>query len=253
MEVFYYIMFFVMGSVLASFYCVVGTRLSEGKSLIKPGSHCIACNHLLKWYELVPIFSFLFLRGKCRYCQEKIPIHTFLCEIATGVLFVISYAVFGFSYSLWVALILTSLMILIFVSDFNYMIILDSPLVISGILMFILKLGYYDLEYALLGIRDGVIMFLFMLLIGFIGAKVFKREALGGGDIKLAFIMGLSLNLEYALMALVLSTFLALPYAVISLITKSNHEVPFGPFLIAATWIVFFYLEKFSYILQLFY
>ena len=71
MEVFYAIMFFILGAVLASFYCVIATRLPEGKSIVKPGSHCTSCNHKLKWFELIPIISYIFLRGKCRYCHKK--------------------------------------------------------------------------------------------------------------------------------------------------------------------------------------
>lgn len=82
MEVFYSSMFFIFGSVLASFYCVLATRIPEGKSIVKPRSHCEHCNHTLKWYELIPIFSYLFLRGKCRECHKKIPIYEFICEIS---------------------------------------------------------------------------------------------------------------------------------------------------------------------------
>ena len=252
MEVFYSIMFFILGSVLASFYCVLATRLPEGKSIVRPGSHCEHCNHPLKWYELIPIFSYLFLRGKCRACHKRIPVYEFICEIITGLLFMLSYWHFGLSYSFWVSLFLISLLILIFVSDFKYMIILDSPLVITSLAIFGLKVFYFDLETALYSLLDGVLLFLFMLFIAFLGKKIFKREALGGGDIKLSFVIGLTVGLPYGFMVLVLSTFLALPYATFSLLTNSSHEVPYGPFLISALCIVFLYYEKFSYILNLF-
>lgn len=252
MEVFYSSMFFIFGSVLASFYCVLATRLPEGKSIVKPRSHCEHCNHTLKWYELIPIFSYLFLRGKCRECHKKIPIYEFICEIITGLLFMGSYLYFGFSYSLWVSLFLISLLILIFISDFKYMIILDSPLVITSIAIFVLKVLYFDWQTAFLSLLDGAILFVFMLFIASIGKKIFKRDALGGGDIKLSFVIGFTVGLPYGFMVLVLSTFLALPYATFSLLTNSSHEVPYGPFLISALCIVFLYYEKFSYILNLF-
>ena len=252
MEVFYAIMFFILGAVLASFYCVIATRLPEGKSIVKPGSHCTSCNHKLKWFELIPIISYIFLRGKCRYCHKKIPFYEFVCEIVTGTLFCISYLYFGFSYNFYVSLILISLLIIIFISDFQYMIILDSPLVISAIAIFLLKGFYLGWDIAFISVRDGIFMFLLMLAIGYFGSKAFKREALGGGDIKLSFIIGLTLTFPYCLMALILSTFLALPYATFSLLSNSSHEVPYGPFLISALCIVFFYLDKFSYIINLF-
>lgn len=252
MQVYYSIILFVIGSSLASFYCVVATRLPEGLSIIKPSSHCLNCHQKLKWYELIPILSYIFLKGRCRYCHSKIPLYEFITEISTGILFSLAYLYFNFSYSFYIALLLISLMVLIFVSDFKYMIILDSPLIISSLLIFCLKWIYFDLTTALLSIVDGLLLFLIMLAIGFFGKKVFKREALGGGDVKLSFVIGLTVGLQYGLMVLVLSTFLALPYAVFSLLTNSSHEVPYGPFLISALCIVFFYYDKFSYILNLF-
>ena len=252
MEVVYGIIFFVLGSVLASFYCVLATRLPEGKSIIKPRSHCLQCNHELAWYELIPIFAFLFLKGRCRNCHKRIPFYTFVAEIVTGLLFMGSYFYFGFSYNFYVSLFLISLLILIFISDFQYMIILDSPLLIAGLGIFLLKFFYFDINVALYSLRDGLILFLFMFAIAILGKFLFKREALGGGDIKLSFIIGMTVGVSYGLMALVLSTFLALPYATFSLLTNSSHEVPYGPFLIAALCIIFLYYDKFSYILNLF-
>ncbi len=252
MEVFYTIFFWVIGSTLASFYCVIATRLPEGKSIVKPRSHCMHCHHELSWYELIPVFSYLFLRGKCRVCQKKIPFFCFLAEIITGTLFASSYLYFGFSYEFYVSLFLISLLILIFISDFLYMIILDSPLVITGIAVFFLKWRFYNLDTALSSLVDGAILFFFMLVVAFLGKILFKREALGGGDIKLSFIIGMTVGAPYGFMVLVLSTFLALPYATFSLLTNTSHEVPYGPFLISALCIVFLYYDKFSYILNLF-
>lgn len=252
MQIYYSIILFIIGSSLASFYCVVATRLPEGLSIIKPSSHCLNCHHKLKWYDLIPILSYIFLKGRCRYCHSKIPVYELVTEISTGILFSLAYLYFNFTYSFYVALILISLMVLIFVSDFKYMIILDSPLVISSFLIFLIKCVCFNLNTALLAVFDGLLLFLIMLAVGILGKKIFKRDALGGGDVKLSFVIGLTVGLKYGLMVLVLSTFLALPYAVFSLLTNSSHEVPYGPFLISALCIVFFYYDKFSYILKLF-
>ena len=91
---------------MGSFYYVVGTRLPNNESLLKPRSHCTACNHNLKWYELIPILSFIGLRGKCRECHQKISMEYLLYEILTGYLFAISYVKFGFSYEFFVSLVL---------------------------------------------------------------------------------------------------------------------------------------------------
>ncbi len=238
---------------MSSFYGVVATRIPEGKSIIKPKSHCNSCNHELAWYDLFPIFSFVFLKGKCRYCNKSIPIYEPILELTMGLLFSLVYYYYGFSYNLWISLLILSLINLIFVSDFGYMIILDSPLVCTAITVFVLKIIYFDITKALESILSGLILFLFMLMIGLLGKWIFKREALGGGDIKLAFVVGMILGVPHALIAIVLSTFLALPYATYSMLSKISREVPYGPFIIGALAIVFFYYDKFSYIINLFY
>ena len=72
MKLFYCLVFFIIGLVFGSFYNVLGTRIPNGESIIKPRSHCEKCGHILKWYELIPLFSFIFLKGKCRKCKTKL-------------------------------------------------------------------------------------------------------------------------------------------------------------------------------------
>ena len=91
MEVYFLIFFFILGTIMGSFYHVVATRFSNEESIIKPGSHCPRCNHFLKWYENIPIFSYLFLRGRCSKCSSKIPLSYLIVEIITGALFAVCY------------------------------------------------------------------------------------------------------------------------------------------------------------------
>ena len=97
-----------------------------------------------------------------------------------------------------------------------------------------------------LSLLSGIVLFLLMLIIGFIGKKIFKKEALGGGDIKLAGIIGLILGLRLGLVSIILSSLLALPYAVAALLLNKDNEVPYGPFLIASMAIVFLFMDKFN-------
>ena len=87
METYYLILFFIFGTVMGSFYHLVATRLSNDQSIISPGSHCTYCNHKIKWYENIPIISYLFLKGRCSECQTKIPLSYLIVEIVTGSLF----------------------------------------------------------------------------------------------------------------------------------------------------------------------
>lgn len=240
---------FILGCVFGSFFYVVGTRLPKNESLVRPGSHCTFCNHKLGVLDLIPLFSFLFLRGKCRYCHQKLSWGYFISELSTGILFLLSYLKFSISYEFFVMLLISSLVVLIFITDFKYMIILDSPLVISILTLFFLKLVYFDLRTAFFSLGHGLLSFLTLLFIGKMGDLLFKRESLGGGDIKFAFVMGMLLGYEYAIVAFVFSNFLALPYAVGSLLLKKDNEVPFGPFLVSSVAIVYYFIEKFQYIL----
>ena len=246
------VIIFIIGACLGSFYLVVGKRLPKNEDIILSRSKCDSCNHTLFWYDLIPIFSYIFLLGKCRYCHKKISITNLLIEISMGLLFSIGYIYMGFTFKYFIYLILISLMVLIFITDFSYYIILDSPLVISSILIIILKLIYCGYKETIFSILSGIVIFFVMYLIKIIGDKIFKRESLGGGDIKLSFVIGLTLGFRLSLISLILSSFLALPYSVASLKLQKNNEVPFGPFLVSSLFIVFLFYDKFINIINLF-
>ena len=92
-----YALLFILGIIFGSFYNVVGLRLSKEESIVFPPSHCTSCNHKLSPLDMVPIFSYIFLKGKCRYCSKHISIKYPLFELLTGILFVLSYVKFGFT------------------------------------------------------------------------------------------------------------------------------------------------------------
>ncbi len=242
---------FILGLLFGSFFLVVGMRLPKGEDAFFSRSHCDNCGHVLKWYNLIPIFSYLFQNGKCSYCHQKINPLNLIVELAMGLLFAAGYLLYGLSYSYFMYLIVVSLTVLIFITDFLYMIILDSPLIIASILIFILKLIYLSPKEACISLMSGILLFFTMYFVQYIGGKVFKKESLGGGDVKLSFVIGLVLNFRLGLIALILSTFLALPYSIASLYLTKNHEVPYGPFLVGALAIVFIFLDKFKALLVL--
>ena len=240
------ILSFILGTIMGSFYLVLGTRLPKGEDVVKSRSRCDNCKKVLKWYNLIPLVSFIVQKGKCSSCGQKISSEHFFAELITGLLFLLTSIYFPFGYNYLVGLIIVSLMVIIFISDFKYMIILDSPLVVSVVLIIILKLIYFGFKTTIYSIISGLILFLIMLLIEKLGSLILKKDSLGGGDIKFAFLMGLTLDVKLGIVALVLSTFLALPYAVASVKIMKSHEFPYGPFLAGALFIVFFHLDKFT-------
>lgn len=230
---------FIVGLVMGSFYTVIGLRVPLNESIIIPRSHCDNCKKVLKWYELLPIISWVTQLGRCRNCHSKIPVFYPIIELLTGFLFALSYRLYGISYEFFAMLVISSLLIIIFVSDFKYLVILDVPLFISCILILGLKYFYFGFSTLLASLISGVVLFLFMFFIKLIGDKVFKRESLGGGDIKLAIFFGFALGIRLSFMSLVLGSFLAFPYALYFVVKNKEKEIPFGPFLMVGMLIIF--------------
>lgn len=250
MEKLYLIIFFIFGSVMGSFYHVLATRLSNGLSIISPRSHCEKCKHELKWYELIPILSYIFLGGKCSKCKEKLPISYLLMEICTGILFSVCYHKFGFSLELLTSLIFVSSLIIVIISDIEYMIILDEVLLfaIAGIIIVdIINIGLYETTLCIL---SGIGAFLSILVIKKMGDVIFKQESLGGGDIKLMFLVGLVIGFPMSICNIFFATFIAFPIALILLITKKDNIIPFGPFLSMSAIILYIWGITFTDIIN---
>ena len=238
METLFLILFFIIGAVMGSFYHVVATRLSNDESILYPGSHCPKCNHYLKWYENIPIFSYMYLRGKCSKCHSKIPISYWIVEVVTGLLFSVCYHSFGFSLDLLIAIVFVSSLVIVIVSDIEYMIILDEVLIFSTLvisLIYVFGLGFLDAAYH---IYSGVGAFLVMYAIKILGDKAFNKESLGGGDIKLMFLFGMVLGLPMSVATIFLATFIAFPVALLILFSDKENVIPFGPFLSMAAILI---------------
>ena len=230
---------FIIGAIFGSFYGVVGSRLPEGKSIVKPRSHCEECGHILSWYENIPILSYIFLGGACKKCGKPIGFVYFMTELLSGTLFALCYKVFGLNYNFFLSIIVSSLVIIIYVSDSKYMIINDSPLIISAILIFIIKWLDTGIINALLSLLYGLVIFGAAYLLLLLGYLLFKQEALGGGDIKLSFVAGMLLGIKFGIIYIILASFLAFPYALYISFKNKENMLPFGPFLVSSLLIVF--------------
>lgn len=252
MDYLYATYFFIIGTIFGSFYNVVGYRLPRGESLVKPRSHCPNCNHDLTPMELIPIFSFLFQRGKCKNCKQKISWFYTIFELLTGILFASSYLIFGFSIDLLIALSFVSMTVIIIISDYQTLIIPDEVLVFFGILFIIFNYinGGFDIVFN--SIINGFIAFIIMFIIKKIADFCFKQESMGGGDIKLMFVFGLVIGYEMAIFTLFLGSIIGLPVSLIFLKYKNTNIVPFGPFLCTAALIILMFQIDISVIFNLF-
>lgn len=246
MEICYTIIVFIYGTLLGSFYNVVGYRLPNNLSIVKPGSFCPKCKHELKWYELIPVFSFLIQKGKCRKCKCKISLFYPFIELITGILFAVSYLVFGFSYEFFISIAIVSFLVIVIVSDVNYLVIPDEVTLFFVIYVVILQFCFNGWKAGLFSILYGLFLFVVMYLIMLLGNKLFKEESLGGGDVKLMFFVGSILSPIDGLFEIFLSSFIALPFALFTYFSKQNRAIPFGPFILIALLIM--YLTNFDFI-----
>ncbi|SOC38249.1 prepilin peptidase [Ureibacillus acetophenoni] len=241
MEVVYTIFAFLFGMVFGSFFNVVGLRVPLKMSISYPSSHCTNCMHRLSALDLIPIFSYIFLKGKCRYCGQKVSPIYMVTEILTGILFAFAYWQLGFTPELIVALLFISLLAIIVVSDIAYMIIPDKVLLFF---LPLLALGriiapsdpWWD---SLLGPVVGfTVLFLVALL---------SKGGMGGGDIKLFFLIGLALGTIGTLVTLFFASVIGMIVGIVILKVRGQDRkqpIPFGPSIALAAIIVYFYGDR---------
>lgn len=269
-----YFAIFVFGLIIGSFLNVVIFRLESEEKIVNDRSKCLHCKHLLAWYDLVPVFSFIFLKGKCRYCKKKISWQYPIVEIMTGILFVlvvnykfeiinIEYLTFNLQYffaSIFFYIYLIAALVVIFFYDLRHYIIPDKVIYPAIIVAFIYKI-FYIFEFGswrLFGIWNsefGILSsFLQLLLPAFLAGGFFyaiivitKGKGMGGGDVKLGFLMGLVLGLPLVLVALFLSFIIGSVIGIFLILIgnkKMKSMIPFGPFLVLGTVIALFWGEK---------
>jgi len=243
-----YIIFFILGTVVGSFLNVVILRTKTKKSIFKNRSSCPFCKKKLTWYELIPILSFLIQKGKCRNCQKKISLQYPLVEFFTGLIFVfvaaygLDFALYGFINTIFL-LIFSCFLIVIFVYDLKYYLIPDKiiyPAIIITLLYDIyISLVVQDLSFLSSSIEAALIaggFFLFIILIS-------KGKWMGMGDFKIGILIGLFFGLPHMLIVLFLAFLSGAFVSLILLILKKKtlkSEIPFGPFLSGATFLVLF-------------
>lgn len=242
MEYVYIIFAFLFGTVFGSFFNVVGLRVPKKESIVHPPSHCTNCNRQLTALDLIPIFSYLFLRGKCRGCGVRISPIYLLTELCTGFLFAFSYYKIGFQWELGVALFFISLLSIIVVSDIAYMIIPDKVLLffLPFLLLFRVLSPLTPWWDSLLG---AVVSFSLLFLIAIV-----SKGGMGGGDIKLYFLIGLVLGTVNSLLSLFFASVIGMIAGIIVLKVKGKGRktpVPFGPSIAVACVIVYFYGDQF--------
>jgi leader peptidase (prepilin peptidase) / N-methyltransferase len=234
-------LFAILGLIIGSFLNVCIDRLPRNESIAYPPSHCPACQHKLAAKDLIPVFSYLVLRGRCRYCQAPIPKRLFWVELATGVVFALLAWHYGLNPELAVMAFYACLFIIIFVIDLEQGLILNKVVYPAMVVAFLLALYPWPwlndsmgmrLAYAALGGGVGFIIFLLIALI--------SRGGMGWGDVKLAALIGLATGFPMVVVAIIMAAILGGIVAVALMIAKRKKRretVPFGPFLAVAAMV----------------
>jgi leader peptidase (prepilin peptidase)/N-methyltransferase len=241
MEITYIVIFGILGAAIGSFLNVVIDRLPAGKSIAYPPSSCDACQHRLSWPDLFPVFSYLFLRGRCRYCKAKIPQRVFWVELGTGLLTGCLFWRFGWTPILPVMIVYCSALIAIALIDLKDQLIFPAivfPVALVALIVnfFIPKL--YSLHNLLFGLMGAAFGSIFLLLAFFLSKIILKKEGMGLGDVYMAAMMGLMVGFPNIIVALFIGIILGGLTAIflVSSKKKSTKDViPFGDFLAIGT------------------
>jgi leader peptidase (prepilin peptidase)/N-methyltransferase len=237
---------FVLGLIVGSFSNVCIYRIPRNESVIYPASHCPKCRTKIKPVDNIPLLSYILLKGRCHNCGSKISIQYPVVEFLTGLIYLIIYLTYGLSIQSLVYIILASALIIIAFIDLQEQIIPDiislPGIVVGLILSFIVP--YISFINSALGalVGGGII-----LIIAGVGSIIFKKEAMGGGDVKLTAMIGAFLGWRYTIISLFLGFFLGALAGIVLIMTKIKKRedaIPFGPFIVLGSIITFLCGEK---------
>ena len=242
---------FFAGAMTGSFLNVCIVRLPLEKSIVFPGSHCVACRTPIHWYDNIPLISWIVLGGRCRACKEKISFRYWAVELLTAVTFFLFYQYYGIQPVLWPYLVMVSGFIVATFVDFEHRIIPDEVSIGGMIIGVILSLfipqlhgthsPFLGVGYSLLGLLAGGGS---IYLMGINGDFVFKKETMGGGDVKLMGMVGAFLGWKLALLTFFLAPFFGAGFGIVEKIRTKDSTIAYGPFLIMGALMSLFWGDK---------
>ena len=240
------ILILIYGLLIGSFLNVLIYRTPRDESIAFPGSHCPTCNHKLSWYDNIPLFSYLFLKGSCSYCNAKISVQYPLIEALNAIIYIVLFLRLSFSLTFIFYALVSSVLIAIAIIDLKEQIIPDS-LVISIIVLTIL---YKVLNYFLYNESSEILESVLGFLVAgglFLAIAIFSRGGMGGGDVTLISALGFILGIKQILLVIFLSFLYGAIISIFLLSTKlktRKDPIPFGPFIILGFFTTIFYGDQ---------
>lgn len=232
----------VLGAVLGSFLNCAAYRIAHGESFVKGRSKCPSCGHVLGASELIPVFSWIFLRGRCKACGERISIRYPLTELLFAVLSVLCLLRFDLTIECLRNYIFLGCLFCLSLVDLETMIIPNAfHLIIAGAWILALPIVPGNWQDIVKSLIASVVFGGGILLISLLMDRLLKKESFGGGDVKLIAVSALYLGLIGMLFSVILSCILGLIYFLIRRRKKQGGPFPFGPFIAAGCWAVCMY------------
>ena len=248
-----YSIVFILGATIGSFLNVCIYRIPAGLSIVKPRSRCGACERTLTARDLVPILSWVLLKGKCRTCGSKISIRYPLVEAIEGLLFILVFIRFGLSMMTPIMWLFSAIMTVVFFIDLDHQII-PNKVVLFGLVVGILPALYawfgeggypfYFTERLFEPLLGLAVPFLLMLFMALFSVVLFKRSGLGMGDVKIYAVIGLFLGWGYALLSIWIAFFLGGLFGIVWIfVLKRPKEamIPFAPFIVIGSMVAMLY------------
>jgi len=246
-NLFWAVLAFVFGSVVGSFLNVCIYRMPREESVVWPGSRCPSCKKPIAWFDNIPIISWLSLRARCRHCKKPIAWRYPLVEALSGAATLIVLGKFGFNPHGLIYLFFVYALIVVTFIDLDFQIIPDEISVggtIVGMLLSVLWPQLHGVDSPLQGWQAASLGVLVgggsLYLTGMLGDFLFKKESMGGGDIKLLAMAGSILGWQAVAIAFFLSPMLALIPGLLLIYFKKEHVIPYGPFLAMALLVALF-------------
>lgn len=242
----------VLSLMIGSFLNVVALRIPNGESIVSPPSHCTSCGHRLGILDLVPVLSYVALRGRCRYCGDRVsPVYA-IFEGLTFICAFILYFHFGLTAEFGIGFFLTCVLITVTITDLKYMRIPDKIVLPCMVVMFVIRVFFHPLpfyQYFLGYILGGLLLLLIALV---------SRGGMGGGDIKLYAFIGLAVGYKLVLIGFFLSCLIGAMIGLILIrvgIYKRKEPIPFAPYILLGNFVAYVwgmaiwhsYLELFSH------
>lgn len=238
MEIIMYLIIFLYGAVIGSFLNVCIYRIPNKENIVSKRSHCMSCGNVLKWYELVPIMSYLMQKGACRHCKQKIAMQYPLVEVVNAIIYVWIFVRNGFTFESILYCLCASALVVISVIDWKTF---EIPL---GCNMFILCLGILKVVSDLAHWNEYVIGFFIVSSFLYVFFLFTKGKGIGGGDIKLMAAAGLLLGYQGIVLSLALGCILGSVIHITRMkVTKKGRVLAFGPYLSMGILITMLYGE----------